>query len=152
MVRGASGHLGAGQGPACAVHYRQLPTRLQAAFTAGVRRRLNEHRDQIHALPGKKVYELSPIVAIDKGTAIGQWLTEGSLPESPCVVFLGDDVNDETGYPVVRARRGIGVVVARRSTAAEFRVKSTTEVLWFLEWLLREWHFVLAERGRGADV
>ncbi len=137
------------KGPAFAVHYRQLPARLQAAFTAGVRRRLHDHRDHVHALPGKKVFEISPRVAVDKGTALAQWL-ESAGGGPVCAVFMGDDVNDEPGYPEVRARGGIGVVVARRSTSAEFRVKSPTEAVWFLEWLAREWQWVRAGSRAGG--
>lgn len=140
------------KGRAFAVHYRQLPARLQAAFTAGVRRRLREHRDEVKALPGKKVFEIAPAEAVDKGWALGHWLADEKTPKraaapSPCVVYLGDDVNDESAYPFVRGRRGISVAVARRSSAAEFRLDSPAEACWFLEWLEREWRWLLAARG-----
>lgn len=143
------------KGRAVAVHYRQLPARLQAAFTAGVRRRLHEHRDEVKALPGKKVFEIAPAEAVDKGWSLGHWLAaeQGPPREStppPCVVYLGDDVNDESAYPFVRGRRGISVAVARRSSAAEFRLDSPTEVCWFLEWLEREWRWLTDERGARA--
>ena len=144
------------KGRAVAVHYRQLPARLQAAFTAGVRRRLHEHRDLVQALPGKKLFEIAPAEAVDKGWALGHWLADDegkkqAVDSAPCVVYLGDDVNDESAYPFVRGRRGISVTVARRSSAAEFRLTSPTEAGWFLEWLEREWRWLTEERGaRGS--
>jgi len=133
------------KGRAIAVHYRQLPARLQAAFVAGVRRRSRLHRDQVEAVPGKKVVEIAPVVTLDKGWAIEHWLR--GLPASPCVIYMGDDVNDESAYPHVRARGGIAVSVARRSSSAQFSAASPTDVIWWLEWLAREWTEICRERG-----
>ncbi len=138
------------KGRAIAVHYRQLPMRLQAAFSAGVRRRLRPHRNQVQAEPGKKVFEIMPAVALDKGWALEHWLA--GLPASPVVVYMGDDINDERAYPFVRARGGIAITVARRSSTAEFSVPSPTDVLWWLEWLSQEWAAIRIERGtEGHD-
>lgn len=132
------------KGRAIAVHYRQLPARLQAAFVAGVRRRAQRYFDRIQAEPGKRVVEISPVVALGKGWALDHWLTR--LPGAPCVIYMGDDVNDERAYPFVRARGGISVAVARRASAAQFGIGSTIEVTWWLEWLSREWAEVRFER------
>lgn len=137
------------KGRAIAVHYRQLPARLQAAFVAGVRRRLRPRSGDIAAVPGKKVIEITPIVTLDKGWAIEHWLR--GLPAAPCIVYVGDDVNDESAYPHVRARGGIAVAVARRSSAAQFRADSPTDVVWWLEWLEREWDEVLLERRSAGE-
>ena len=124
---------------ACAVHYRQVPQRLQPAFAAGVRRRLAPYRERLRVLPGKKLFEVLPAAATDKGWALEQWLPAA---DPALVIFFGDDVHDEVVHPVVRSRGGIAVAVGRTSSRAEFSLPSPRHVLWFLEWLVREWRAV----------
>lgn len=93
---------------------------------------------------GKKVYEVRPAVAWDKGKAIkllmkkygkGGWRS-GLLP-----IFLGDDLTDEDGFRVIDDYgAGLSVLVGERakSSRARYFLKSTAEVAAFLRTLLEQ--------------
>jgi len=53
--------------------------------------------------------------------------------------YFGDDTNDEPVHRLVRERGGIAVAIGRAVSAAEYGLPSPAEVVWFLEWLEREW-------------
>jgi trehalose 6-phosphate phosphatase len=120
-----------------ALHYRAVPIALQPAFGAGVRRRARPFRDQVQLVHGKRVFEVMPAVPWEKSAALKLWLdgreAQGTL------LFFGDDTNDEPVHRLVRERGGIAVAVGRMVSAAEFGLPSPAEVVWFLEWLERQW-------------
>jgi alpha,alpha-trehalase len=84
---------------------------------------------------GKKVYEVRPAIAWDKGRAV-LWLLETLDLDGPDVmpIYLGDDVTDEDAFAVL-VPRGIGVLVTAepRPTAATYRLQDTDEVRAFLD-------------------
>ncbi len=90
---------------------------------------------------GKKVLELRPDIAWDKGRAI-HWLLQTQGLDRPDVlpVYIGDDVTDEDGFRAL-GRRGIGIVVRgeadERPTSALFAIDDTTDVPTLLERLRR---------------
>ena len=86
---------------------------------------------------GKMLFELRPDVDWDKGTAI-RWLVEGMGLDLEAVLFVGDDLTDETVFRVLDGR-GLGVVVsdADRATDACLRLADPLEVHAFLECLVR---------------
>jgi trehalose 6-phosphate phosphatase len=135
------------KGPALAIHYRAVPDRNQPAFCAGVRRRLAPFRRSSRILHGKKVYEVLPPGAPDKAAALKAWL-ERHEPHG-LLFYFGDDANDEPVHAMVRALGGIAVAVARTASRAEYALASPAEVTWFLEWLKREWSYVLGARSGG---
>ncbi|HYM82515.1 MAG TPA: trehalose-phosphatase [Candidatus Limnocylindria bacterium] len=120
-----------------ALHYRAVAPDLQPAFGAGVRRRVRPFKSQSKLVHGKRVFELMPAVSWDKAAAVGHWLGDG--PIDGTLLYFGDDTNDEPVYEVVRERGGIAVAVGRTVSRAEYVIPSAEEVLWFLEWLEREW-------------
>jgi trehalose-phosphatase len=129
---------------AYALHYRAVAPTLQPAFGAGVRRRVRPFREQIRLVHGKRVFEIMPAVAWEKSAAVRLWLDRH--PGPGLFLYFGDDTNDEPVYGMVRERGGIAVAVGRTVSLAEYALPSPTEVVWFLEWLEREW------RGPAADV
>ena len=120
-----------------ALHYRAVPPALQPAFGAGVRRRARPFREQAQLVHGKRVFEVMPAVPWEKSAALRLWL-EGREPAGT-LFFFGDDTNDEPVHRLVRERGGIAVAVGRVVSAAEFGLPSPDEVVWFLEWLERQW-------------
>ena len=120
-----------------ALHYRGVPVARQPAFGAGVRRRARPFRSQAQLVHGKRVFEVMPSIPWEKSAALGLWID--SRPARGLLVYFGDDTNDEPVHRFVRERGGIAVAVGRAVSAAEFGVPSPTEVVWFLEWLEREW-------------
>ena len=130
-----------------ALHYRAVAPDQQPAFGAGVRRRARTFSNKVTLVHGKRVFEFMPAAARDKSTALELWLSDA--PADTLVMYFGDDTNDEPCYERVRRRSGIAVTVARPVARAEFVVRSTDEVVWFLEWLEREWP---ARRSAAAQM
>lgn len=129
---------------AYALHYRAVAAALQPAFGAGVRRRVRPFREQVQLVHGKRVFEIMPAVAWEKSAAVRLWLDKQT--GRGLFLYFGDDTNDEPVYGMVRERGGIAVAVGRTVSSAEYALPSPFEVVWFLEWLEREW------RGPAADV
>jgi trehalose-6-phosphatase len=78
-----------------------------------------------------------PAVPWEKSAALRLWLESRETPGT--LFFFGDDTSDEPVHRLVRERGGIAVAVGRVVSAAEFGLPSAEEVVWFLEWLEREW-------------
>ena len=110
---------------------------LQPAFGAGVRRRARPFRGQAQLVHGKRVFEVMPAVPWEKSAALKLWLD--GRDSAGTLFYFGDDTNDEPVHRLVRQRGGIAVAVGRVVSAAEFGLPSPDEVVWFLEWLERQW-------------
>ncbi|MBM2831604.1 MAG: trehalose-phosphatase [Dehalococcoidia bacterium] len=71
---------------------------------------------------GKKVYEVRPPVAWNKGKAV-EWLvaTRGGdrSKGDAWPIFLGDDLTDEDGFAAVKERQGLSVFVGDKAVASE---------------------------------
>jgi trehalose-phosphatase len=132
-----------------ALHYRGVAAALQPAFGAGVRRRARPYRSETQLVHGKRVFEVMPAVAWEKSAALRLWLDERHAAGP--ILFFGDDTSDEPVYTVVRERGGIAVAIGRTVSAAEFSLPSPTEVVWFLEWLDREWGEREAQSKSSAE-
>jgi alpha,alpha-trehalase len=119
------------------VHYRQTPDERAGEVEAAVDRALAP-RPRLRKHYGKKVIEVRPRIAWDKGRAV-LWLLEALGLEGRGVVplYLGDDVTDEDAFRAL-AGRGLGVLVADspRPSAADYLLGGTEEVRLFLEGLL----------------
>jgi trehalose-phosphatase len=128
-----------------AVHYRtaSLAAARRAEEVVG---RVLEREPGLHLLSGKKVWELLPGDAIDKGTAVHRLLEEIHAPGDRFVVYLGDDTTDESVFRKLRG--GITIVVGRRTnTAARYYLRSMSEVREFF----RRWLQIAREpAGKGS--
>jgi trehalose-phosphatase len=84
---------------------------------------------------GKKLFELRPDLAWDKGQAL-LWLMDALNLSEAVPLYLGDDLTDEDAFQAV-GKRGIGILVAEepRPTAASYSLRDPGEVRRFLEWL-----------------
>jgi trehalose-phosphatase len=91
------------------------------------------HR-KLRRINGKKVYELLPDVAWDKGKAV-LWLLEtlGLDRENVRPIYIGDDSTDEDAFGVLQ-HRGVGILVTEQSqpTTAGYSLKNPVEVERFL--------------------
>ena len=118
-----------------AAHYRNVNENdvpaVERAFDAVVVR-----HPELRRIDGKKVYELLPDVAWDKGKA-ALWLLETLGLESRSggirSIYIGDDRTDEDAFRVLE-QRGIGILVSEQSqpTAARYSLKNSGEVERFL--------------------
>jgi trehalose-phosphatase len=118
-----------------AAHYRNVsdddvPKVQRAVSTVAARHR------ELRTIDGKKVYELLPDIAWDKGKAV-IWLLETLGLESRSggirPVYIGDDRTDEDAFRALE-QSGIGILVSEQSqpTAASYSLKNPAEVEGFL--------------------
>lgn len=121
---------------AVSLHYREVPVRFRDAFGQGVRRRVRAHHRGVELIHGKMVFEVLPATGMDKAAALARWLPEKAVPG---LFYFGDDTNDEPVHALVRQLGGVAVAVGRTVSRAEFVLEAPEHVVWFLEWLTREW-------------
>jgi len=132
----------------CTLHFGGVAPSLQPAFGAGVRRRLRPHESQLTLVHGRTAFEVMPTGGWDKAAALERWL-ESSGPET-LLIYFGDDTRDEPVHASVRRRGGLAVAVDRVVSHAEYGLPATHDVVWFLEWLDREWASRLAPATSGG--
>lgn len=128
----------------CALHYRAVAPSLQPAFGAGVRRRIRPYQGQATLVHGKCVFEVMPAVGWDKAAALGRWLDKA--PANATMLYFGDDTHDEPVHQLVRQRGGFAVAIGRIVSQAEYVLPTPGDVVWFLEWLDREWPMATDKR------
>ncbi len=118
-----------------AAHYRTVKENdvpaVERAFDAVAVR-----HPELRRIDGKKVYELLPDIAWDKGKA-ALWLLETLGLESRSSgirpIYIGDDRTDEDAFCALQ-QSGIGILVSEQSqpTAASYSLKNPAEVDGFL--------------------
>ena len=118
---------------AIAVHYRLVAECQTAAVEQGFDAVLSEVGN-LRRTAGKKVFEMRPKLAWDKGKAVLWLLAELGLDRPDILpVYIGDDETDEDAFAAL-AGRGIGILVADapQKTYAEYRLESPAAVGLFL--------------------
>jgi trehalose-phosphatase len=124
-------------GSSCALHFAGVAPSLQPAFGAGVRRRLRPHDPQLILVHGRAAFEVMPAGGWDKAAALERWLE--SAGPGTLLFYFGDDTRDEPVHAAVRRRGGLAVAVDRIISHAEYVLPAPGDVIWFLEWMDREW-------------
>jgi alpha,alpha-trehalase len=118
-----------------AAHYRNVNESDLAKMEQAVGEVATRHR-KLRRINGKKVYELLPDVAWDKGKAV-LWLLETLGLESRSggirPIYIGDDRTDEDAFRALE-QRGIGILVSEQSqpTAARYSLRDPAEVERFM--------------------
>jgi trehalose-phosphatase len=116
-----------------AAHYRNVNENDVPKVEHAVGEVAMRHR-KLRRINGKKVYELLPDVAWDKGKAV-LWLLETLGLERGNIrpIYIGDDRTDEDVFRALE-QRGIGILVSEQSqpTAARYSLKNPVEVECFL--------------------
>jgi trehalose-phosphatase len=137
------------KGLAVSVHYRKAGARGAGAAERAVSHTLSKYRNRLKPGRGRKVLELLPDVAWDKGRAVGLLLARHRR-QRPCPVYIGDDLTDEAAFRAVRGR-GLGILVESRERTggsdASLRFGSTRQVIKLLKALLP----VGTGEGRGGQ-
>ncbi len=121
----------------CALHFSAVAPSLQPAFGAGVRRRVRPFLPQVALVHGRTEFEVMPADGWDKAAALERWL--GAARAGATTLYFGDDTRDEPAHAAVRRRGGLAVAVGRTVSQAEYVMPAPEDVVWFLEWLDREW-------------
>lgn len=130
LCRLAHGAWVENKGPTFTVHVRGVRSRtgeaaLHRGLAAAVRR-----IGGLALVPGKRVYEVRPRLAWDKGRAV-ELLRRLLAPRAPCI-YVGDDVTDEDAFRRL-AGKALTVTVGHGRSAASHRVASPAAVRLFLE-------------------
>lgn len=89
-------------------------------------------QDEFRITKGKKVFDIRPLTAWNKGDAVGLIL-KTSIPER-LTIYIGDDTTDEDAYRFLRGK-GISISVGP-NPVSDFYLKSQQEVNFFLEHLI----------------
>lgn len=121
---------------AVAVHFRRVADGQVSAVEAVVDEVLAEH-ENLRKTGGKKIFELRPDIAWDKGKAIAWMLKElGLHRDNVLPVYIGDDLTDEDAFRELR-QRGLAILVRdeNRPTFAHYALENPEEVGVLLETL-----------------
>lgn len=85
---------------------------------------------------GKKVWEIRPAVAWDKGKAVN-WLLKQKAFKNALPIYLGDDLTDEDAFRALK-KKGLTVLIGRpRPSAAAYYLKDTRSASDFLGKILQ---------------
>ncbi len=122
----------------CAIHYRKALPGSGKKIKQVVRDACDEavRQGKVVVLSGKKVIEIMPPGAMDKGRVVARllrlWGKKRFLP-----VFIGDDQTDEAAFKVVR-KRGLTVRVGTPSkrSKAQYFLNGVEDVRMLLEMIL----------------
>jgi len=128
------------KGLSLAVHYRQCPDK-----TAARKRILTAVRklQGVRIIPGKQVVNVLMTDAPHKGQAVA---SERKRLNCKCVLFVGDDENDEDAFAM--DARIVSVRVGRkRDSSARYYLKSQAEIDKLLETLVTQY-----DRARHREV
>ena len=135
------------KGATLSIHYRladaaDVPQLERAVATAAERAGLRVTR-------GRKIIEVRPPLAVDKGTAVLALAERlGATERSASILFAGDDTTDEDAMAALRGLHADAVTIhvegeEPRATRAEFRASSTAE--------LGKWLAALAAMRGGGE-
>ncbi len=125
---------------AVAVHYRNAAPGVVREVTATVH--TVGQRSGLRVTNGRKVIELRPNIAWDKGKALEWILRRIAESDSVLPIYLGDDLTDEDVFDAVR-HDGIGIVVRHgedgdRPSSARFALDGPHAVREFIERLAHD--------------
>jgi alpha,alpha-trehalase len=135
---------------AVAVHYRAAGPGVVREVTATVH--TIGQRSDLQVTNGRKVIELRPKIAWDKGKAL-RWIVHRIAgPEPVLPIYIGDDLTDEDAFDAVRYD-GMGIVVrhgeeGNRPSAARFALDGPEAVREFIERLAQQ---ITADRDQSAN-
>lgn len=134
------------KGLTLSVHYRQVAAN-KSTEVKNIFDRIAQGAEtlgKIKITSGKKVYEIRPALAWDKGKAIKMLMKmygKGGRKSQLLPVYIGDDVTDEDGFKVIENyENGISVFVGERDhpSSACYFLESPAEVATFLSMLLEQ--------------
>jgi alpha,alpha-trehalase len=135
---------------AVAVHYRMAGAESVREVTATVHN--VGQRTGLRVTTGRKLIELRPKVAWNKGKAL-RWIVHSIAGSDPVLpIYIGDGLSDEDAFDAVR-RDGIGIVVRQREdgdrpSSARFALDGPVAVRQFVERLAQQ---IAAERDESMN-
>jgi trehalose-phosphatase len=118
------------KGVTASIHYRTVAIRNLADFSDLFNRIVRDYEKTFRITSGKKVVEIRPLNAWNKGDAVA-WILE-KLGGGRTPVYIGDDVTDEDAFRVLKGRGGVSISVGG-SVHADYYLRRQDEVEPFLE-------------------
>jgi trehalose 6-phosphate synthase/phosphatase len=118
------------KGVTASIHYRTVGIKHLADFSDLFNRIARDYEKTFRITPGKKVVEVRPLNAWNKGDAVS-WILE-KLGGGRAPVYIGDDVTDEDAFRVLKGRGGVSISVGG-SVHADYYLRRQDEVEPFLE-------------------
>ncbi len=114
------------------IHYRNVKQQDMEKMTASFRNVADSYRDRLRITEGKKVFEVRPLNAWNKGDAV-LWILKnfgaGKMP-----VYIGDDSTDEDAFKAIN-KTGVSISIGKNINASCY-LESQAEVTRFLEWIM----------------
>jgi trehalose-phosphatase len=120
------------------IHFRMVSDRDLPHVERAVDETLTHHRS-LRKRHGKKVFELQPDIAWNKGEAV-RWLVRTLGLDGPDVlpIYIGDDLTDEDAFRALAAHGlGIAILDQPRPTAARYQLRDPGELHAFIDKLVR---------------
>lgn len=131
------------KGLTLSVHYRQADEARVGEIGSILERKTEPLRalGKIWIAGGKKVYEVRPALAWDKGEVVALLVSrwrQAMGRDEVLSIYLGDDLSDEDGFRAVARLDGISILVGETdgASAARYFLRSPAEVERFLEMVL----------------
>jgi alpha,alpha-trehalose-phosphate synthase [UDP-forming]/trehalose-phosphatase len=122
------------KGITASIHFRRMKTKNIPEFFDIFSKISENYKNSFRITPGKKVFEIRPIDAWNKGEAV-EWIME-NMGSRKVPIYLGDDTTDEDAYKVISGK-GISICIGG-SSETEYYLKNQEEVKDFLLFLLKE--------------
>jgi trehalose 6-phosphate phosphatase len=116
------------------LHYRQVAPANRAHLWDQAGRFLEPYRSKVRVDKGAMVWEITPALGWDKGSALRMMVKSSAQPG--LALYAGDGANDAAAYEAVEALGGISIGVgADAPPTAQWRLHRPEELVSFLEGL-----------------
>ena len=122
------------KGITASIHYRMVNPKYMWELLSIFRKTAKNFEGAFRVTYGRKVIEIRPGNAWNKGNAVS-WILENMGRES-LPVYIGDDTTDEDAYRIIKGK-GISISIGK-SPEADYYLKNQNEVKGFIEWLLEQ--------------
>lgn len=117
------------KGVTASIHYRTVGIKSLADFSDLFNRIARDYAKTFRITSGKKVVEIRPLNAWNKGDAVS-WILD-RLGNGRTPVYIGDDVTDEDAFKVLKKKGGLSISVGG-SVHADYYLRRQDEVEPFL--------------------
>jgi len=114
------------------IHYRNVKQEEMAKMIANFRNVADSYKDRLRITEGKKVFEVRPLNAWNKGDAVAWILKNFGAGKMP--VYIGDDSTDEDAFKAIN-KTGVSISIGKNIHASCY-LESQTAVARFLEWIM----------------
>jgi len=129
------------------VHYRMAHD--PSVAEERLRQLIQQQLPDAQIVDGKRVFNLLPKEAPDKGKALAMLCDTIS---APCALYIGDDVTDESVFKLSRPNLLTIRMENSADTAAEFYLHNQEELVRLLDMLLHRLSEVLLNKAASSDT